>query len=202
MNIEHIIYFNLALIVAMLSPGPAFFLSIQTTLRAGRSAGICLGVGLALMASVWTGSALLGLETVFYLFPWAYTTVKTIGALYLVYIAVQIWRYSGDEINEKSEKHNKNAFWQGVLLNAINPKSIFFAASVLVIIFPPNMSFSENVLVVLNQFVLEIIFYACLAFSMSLETIRSGYLNLKLTIDRIASLVVGGLGLRLLLDRE
>ena len=155
------------------------------------------------MASLWTGCALLGLETIFQLFPWAYTTVKTIGALYLVYIAIQIWRGSSEEITETAEEQNGNAFfWQGMLLNVLNPKSVLFAASVLVLIFPPDMRFSENLFVVLNHFVVEIAFYICLAFTMSTSAVKSGYLRLKLYIDRVASLVLGGLGLRLLVDRD
>jgi len=202
LNFENILYFNLALIVAMLSPGPAFLLSIQTTLSSGRSAGISLGCGLALMASIWTGSALLGLETVFYLFPWAYSLIKVIGALYLIYIALQMWRGSKKKLTEKNKKQNSYSFRQGILVNVLNPKSVLFAASVLVLIFPPNMSLVDNMCVVLNHFIVEVIFYTCLAFTMSIDSIRLGYMNLKQYIDRTSSVVLGSLGLRILIDHD
>jgi len=87
MTFEHLILFNIALLAALASPGPAFLVMIRTSLNAGRTAGIALGCGLGLIAALWTLMALLGLDTVFKLFPWAYAAVKTIGAIYLIYIA-------------------------------------------------------------------------------------------------------------------
>jgi len=198
---EHILLFNLALIVAILSPGPAFLLSIQTTISKGRRAGFLLGLGLALMAAIWTGCALLGLETIFKLFPWAYSTVKTIGALYLLYIALQIWKGSRKQSEENTNRKNGSPFLLGIMVNTLNPKSVMFAGAVLIVIFPPNMTTAENILVVLNHFVVEVTFYYCLALTMSIDTVKSRYMSLKRYIDRVASIVLAGFGSRLLLDR-
>lgn len=201
MTLEHILLFNLALIVAILSPGPAFLLSIQTTLSKGRRAGFLLGLGLALMAAIWTGCALLGLETIFKLFPWAYTTVKTIGALYLLYVALQLWKGSRKQLEENTDRKNGSPFLQGIMVNTLNPKSVIFAGAVLVVIFPPNMTTAENLLVVLNHFLVEVIFYYCLALTMSIDTVKSRYMSFKRYIDCVASIVLAGFGTRLLLDR-
>jgi threonine/homoserine/homoserine lactone efflux protein len=69
MSLGHLIAFNVALLAAILSPGPAFLIAVKTTLSAGRKAGIAVGGGLGLMASTWTLLALLGLDAVFVLFP-------------------------------------------------------------------------------------------------------------------------------------
>lgn len=87
MEIQHLITFNLALVAAILSPGPAFLYSLQTSLQSGRKAGVFAGFGLALMAAAWTMLALLGVNGLFVLFPWAFLLFKTGGAIYLIYIA-------------------------------------------------------------------------------------------------------------------
>ena len=84
MSIHHLIAFNIALIAAILSPGPAFLVAVQTTLRSGRRAGIAVGCGLGLMASIWTAMALLGLDAVFAVFPWAYAAAKICGTVPLI----------------------------------------------------------------------------------------------------------------------
>ncbi len=84
MTIEHLIAFNIALLAAIASPGPALLVAIQTTLSSGRASGIAIGCGMGLMAAVWTLMALLGLEAVFQFVPWAYALVRTIGACYLL----------------------------------------------------------------------------------------------------------------------
>ena len=92
MGIEHIVAFNLALLAALVSPGPALLYALRMTLSSGRTAGIATGCGLAVMAATWTLMALLGLEGLFRLFPWAYTIFKFVGAFYLIYVAWRTWR--------------------------------------------------------------------------------------------------------------
>lgn len=200
MTLEQLIAFNLALLVAIASPGPALLVAIQTTLSAGRGGGIAIGCGLGLMASLWTLMALLGLETIFQLFPWAYAGARVLGAFYLIFIAWRMWRGARDSIGTDT-RPGRHLFRQGILINALNPKSVLFAAAVLVVIFPPGMTLAEDAIVVLNHLMVEVIFYTCLAYGLGIHAVRSGYLKAKVYFDRFAALVLGGLGLRLLLER-
>ncbi|SFK68661.1 LysE family translocator [Shimia haliotis] len=200
MDLTHLIAFNIALLAAIASPGPAFLVAVKTTLTSGRSAGIAVGLGLGLMAALWTAAALFGLEVVFVAFPWAYTAVKTIGALYLMWIAYGMWRSARAPLNA-DVKPARHAFRQGILINLMNPKSVLFAAAVLVVIFPPNMTLGENLLVIANHLVVEWIVYTAIAIGMSTEAVSRRYLRGKVWLDRVAAAVLGALGLRLLLDR-
>jgi threonine/homoserine/homoserine lactone efflux protein len=201
MDLTHILAFNLALAAAIASPGPAFLISVKTTLTAGRRAGLAVGAGLGLMASLWTLSALLGLQIVFTAFPWAYVAVKTLGALYLLYIAYGMWKGAHVPLSEKEIKPARHAFLQGIMINLMNPKSVLFAAAVLVVIFPPGMDLAQKALIAANQLVFEVLFYGALAFGMSTKAARAAYLRAKAQIDRVAALVLGALGLRLLFGR-
>ena len=200
MELSHILVFNMALLAALISPGPALLVSVQTSLMSGRVAGVGTGVGLALMASVWTLCALLGLEVVFTIFPWAYVAVKGLGALYLLYVAVAMWRGATKPLSS-DVKPAKRAFRHGVMINFLNPKSILFAAAVLVVIFPKNMGWAENAFVVFNHFAVEVVFYSAVAVGMSRRAVRDKYLSAKAYIDRVSSVLLGALGLRLLLSR-
>jgi len=200
MTFEQLLGFNLALIVAIASPGPALLVAIQTTVSAGRRSGVAIGCGLATMAAMWTLMALLGLDVVFTIFPWAYAIMKTVGAIYLIYIAWNMWRGARDEV-QTDVKPARNSFKQGLLINVFNPKSVLFAAAVLVVIFPASMSWTDNVIVVLNHLVVEVLFYVALACGMSTSAISKTYLKMKFYIDRFAAVVLGGLGIRLLSDR-
>jgi len=200
MELTHILAFNLALFAAMISPGPAFLVVVQNTLSSGRRAGSATGFGLACVAALWTTAALLGLDVVFTLFPWAYVVVKTIGALYLLYVAYATWRSARNPMVDNA-KPMHHAFRQGLMVNALNPKSVLFAAAVLVVIFPSNMSLLENGFIIANHFVCEMVFYTLLAFVMSRKAVSKGYVSAKMYIDRMSALVLGLLGGRLLLDR-
>ena len=200
MSAESLIAFNLVLAAAIASPGAALLYFIRISVSAGRAAGIATGIGLGLAASLWTLAALLGLESVFLLFPWTYTTLKVAGAFYLLWIAVQTWRHARDPLAESTRPRGR-AFLSGLMVNAGNPKSMLFAAAVIVVVFPQGLAARDIALIVANHLVLEIAFYTLFALLLSSGPARRGYLSAKPLLDRIAATILGALGLRLLLER-
>ncbi len=200
MTFELLLAFNLALLAAIISPGPAMLVSIRTTLVHGRLAGIKTGLGLGLMAAIWTMMALLGLNGIFEIFPWAYIAMKTIGAVYLLYIAWNTWRGSRQPL-DKEVKIGKNNFRDGVLLNLSNPKSVLFAAAVIVLIFPPDLSLIEKTIIIVNHFIVEMICYTLIAITMSTEAVSKQYMKAKTWLDRFSAVVLGALGIKLLVQK-
>lgn len=198
---EHLVAFNLTLLAAIASPGPSLLFLVRTTMAEGRGAGIAAAFGLGLMAALWTGAALLGLDALFSLFPWAYIAVKTIGAAYLIWIAIQMWRHARDPIRESQTTAHSRFFRQGLLINLGNPKSVLFSAAVLVVIFPPELTPAAKALIFSNHLAVEWIIQPTLAILLSTEAIRRRYLSAKTMTDRLAAGVLGALGLRLLAER-
>ena len=175
-------------------------MATQTSLSAGRTAGIAVGAGLGLMAAIWTMMALLGFGVVFDLFPFLYVGAKIVGAAYLIYIAYRMWLSAG--VPAKAViKPTGRAFRQGFLVNLFNPKSVLFAAAVLVTVFPAGPGLADSVVIVVNHFLVEIAFYTALAFGMSTQAVAKRYMRAKIYIDRAAAAVLGALGVRILLSR-
>ena len=202
MEFTHIIAFNATLLAAILSPGPAMLMSIRASLSGGFRQGFTVGLGLATMAATWTALALLGLDGIFTLFPWAYLTLKIAGALYLIWIAVQTWRNARKPLNpEGTTATQGKSFLSGLSVNLANPKSVLFASAVLLVIFPQDITLADKAFVVLNHLIVEIICYAGFALLLSTPAARDSYLRAKTVMDRIAAGVMGALGVRLLLDR-
>ena len=201
MTLAHLIAFNLTLLAAIAMPGPSLLFLTRTSLAHGRAAGIAAALGLGLMAAAWTLAALLGLQTLFALFPWAFVTLKTAGALYLLWIAVQTWRHAQAPAGAAPAISHRRFFLSGLAINLGNPKSVLFAAAVLLVIFPPDLTGTEKALVFANHLLVEWTVQPLLAVLLSTTAIRHRYLGLKPVIDRIAAAVLGALGLRLLIDR-
>ena len=200
LTLADLVAFNAVLIAAIMAPGAALLYFIKTTVASGRAAGMATGLGLGTMAALWTLAALLGLETVFTLFPWAYTALKIGGALYLIWIAVQTWRQARDPLGDSPTPHGK-AILSGLLLNMGNPKSMLFAAAVIVVVFPQGLGAIDIAVIVLNHWLLELAFYAIFATLLGPPRARRGYLGLKPVFDRIAATLLGALGIRLILER-
>ena len=200
MGITHIIAFNIALFAALVSPGPAMICAMQATLSKGRSAGARVGLGLATVAALWVIAALFGLEAVFQIFPWLYVGAKITGGAYLIYVAYKMWKHAGENLREDTLALKK-PFLHGALINLLNPKSALFGAAMLVVIFPPNLTMVEILIIGANQFVVESCFYACIALGFSTKAVSKMYLGAKMCIDRTAAIIIGALGMRLIWSR-
>lgn len=173
---------------------------IRTTLSSGRRTGLYTVWGLGAMAATWTALALMGLDAVFAVFPWAYALFKTVGALYLLWIAYQTWRHANAPVSAAPTPAAR-AFWGGVLVNLANPKSVLFAAAVIMVIFPQGLGLADKALIVANHLIVEWIVGSTLVILFSTPRISAGYLQAKPLLDRIAGTVLGLLGLRLLISR-
>ena len=200
MTLAQLLAFNLALLVAMFSPGPALFVAVQTNLSAGRRSGITVGAGLGLVAATWTLLALAGFAAVFELFPAAYVTARIAGAAYLLFIAYRMWRNASKPVGELPEPARR-AFRQGLFINVFNPKAVLFAAAVLIAIFPGGLGAVNSVVIAVNHLLIELSFYTVLALVLNTEAVAGRYLRAKTWIDRGAAAVLGALGLRILLSR-
>ena len=202
MEWTHIAAFNLTLLAAIAAPGPALLYLTRTSMAHRRRAGVMAALGLAVMAAAWTLAALLGLQVFFDVFPWAQIAMKTTGGAYLIYIAISTWRVANTPLDAAPQVSSHKHFIGGILVNLSNPKSILFASAVIVAIFPLTLSLGEKTIILLNHLAVEVIVQPALAVLLSTMVVRTRYLNAKTTLDRIAATVMGGLGLRLLLDRQ
>lgn len=201
LTLAQLLAFNGALLAAMAAPGPALLMAIRASLTAGRVAGIATGFGLGLVAALWTLAALLGLDALFALFPWAYATARIAGAAYLLWVAWGLWREARHPLAEAPPRGGHRHVVQGMLVNLANPKSVLFAAAVIVVIFPADLSLAARLAIAANHLAVEVAVYAALAVLLATPAARAGYLRLKALLDRVAAVVLGALGLRLLIGR-
>jgi threonine/homoserine/homoserine lactone efflux protein len=201
LNLAEVLAFNLTLLAAMASPGPAFLLVLRNSIADGCRAGVLTGIGLGLVAALWTGAALVGLAAVFQIVPWLYSVMKIAGALYLLYLAWGMWRGAARSLETGSGGASRRAFWSGVLVNLSNPKSVLFAGAVIVVIFPAGLSLADSLFIVTNHLIVEILVYSAMALGLSSAPARAAYLRFKVWADRVAAGLMGALGLRLLLER-
>ena len=88
-----------------------------------------------------------------------------------------------------------------MVLNFGNPKSMLFAAAVILVVFPRGLAATDIAVIVPNHLALELIFYTGLALALGTAHVRRGYISLKPVFDRIAATLLGAPGLRLILEK-
>ncbi|ABE75825.1 LysE family translocator [Psychrobacter cryohalolentis] len=77
------------------TPGPNMLLAFQYGINYGVKRTLWTLAGLSLGLFILLLSTLLGLDVISRQSPWLLTVIKTVGALYLVYLGVASWRDSG-----------------------------------------------------------------------------------------------------------
>lgn len=78
------------------TPGPNMLLAFQYGLNYGVKRTLWTLAGLSLGLFILLLSTLLGLDVISRQSPWLLTVIKTIGALYLVYLGISSWRDAAD----------------------------------------------------------------------------------------------------------
>ncbi|AEF54637.1 LysE family translocator [Marinomonas posidonica] len=191
--------------LGIMSPGPSFVLVARTAVANSRADGLAAALGMGVGALFFATLALLGLQAVLLNIPTLYMALKILGGAYLLYLAVVIWRGSKqtvDIVNDSGEKPNKvyQSFKIGLITQLSNPKTAIFYGSVFAALLPTNLSISVILILALMLFILEAGWYAIVALALSSHSPRKIYLNLKTVLDRVASFIIGSLGLKLIIE--
>lgn len=125
-----VLFFGAALVLAAM-PGPGLFYIAGRTLAAGRADGLasCLGSALGGLVHVLAGAV--GVSALVMASAAAFTALKIVGGVYLIYLGVQTWRSAaaapvlGPDGPAGPDKRWR-AFRQGAVVEATNPKTAAF----------------------------------------------------------------------------
>ncbi len=152
------------------TPGPAVLLAISNSVSNGpRSAMIC-SLGNALGLFIVSGIAMAGMGVVLATSAVAFTVLKVMGALYLIYLGYKQWT-SRASMFSGANQTLAGAPWQlfskGVVLALTNPKAILFFSALLPQFLIPDLPLFEQFVLLTTSFsvcaVLSHAFYALLA---------------------------------------
>ncbi len=188
-------------LLAVMSPGPSFLVTARTAVARSRSDGIKVALGLGAGSVVWSAAALLGLNLLFREFHWLFVGMKVAGALFLLWIAFQIFRHAADpvELNEGAKLASaRNPLLQGFLTQISNPKVVVFFGSIFVAMLPGAAPGWMVVALIAIVTVNEVAWYSLVSLFFGSSPVRRVYLVAKRWIDRATGAFLGLLGLRLL----
>jgi len=133
MSIHAYLLFVASCIVLVLVPGPDMAYMLTRTIAQGRRAGSMAALGINAGAYVHLAAAVAGLSALLLASATAFTIVKWMGAIYLIYLGIRalasrtaMTNLSASEISGRSLKA---VFWQGFWSDVLNPKvAIFYVA--------------------------------------------------------------------------
>ena len=170
MPLENWLAYTFVTATFLLIPGPTILLVISYSLIRGRQAvfALLLGVGvgdIVAMILSFIGVGLL-LQTV----TIAFQFLKWIGAAYLIWLGIRMWRSASESMELSAITDNK--VWHAIMANAfvitaLNPKSIVFFLAFLPQFINSEKPFITQSLILGSTFlilaIISVLFYSMLA---------------------------------------
>jgi threonine/homoserine/homoserine lactone efflux protein len=199
--------FLAAALLITISPGPDNLMVLGVGMSRGRRQGMAFGLGCALGCLSHTLLAALGVGALIAASPAAFTALKVVGGVYLVWLGIGALRSKGGaQVDGQAlpVESLRQLFAKGMLANAINPKVVLFFLS-----FLPQFVVAGQGSASWQTAQLGLIFTAqgCLLFGLLgyFSGAVGKWLNRHpaagLWMDRTAGTIFVGLGLRLIIAR-
>jgi RhtB (resistance to homoserine/threonine) family protein len=195
------------MMVALVSPGPDFVMTVKNSILNSRRAGLMTALGLALGVIIHVTYCMVGLATVISKSILLFNIIKYVGAGYLIYIGIMALRSKGFDGGIAVENGNKQTMsdWQalssGFITNLFNPKATMFFLAMFTQIVDPHVPLSMQFVYGITCFSMTFLWFSIVATILTVETVRSRFLRAAQWIDRICGAALIALGVRLAITK-
>ena len=131
MDFASIALFFLAALAIALSPGPGIFYVAARSLAGGRDEGLASSLGTGLGGLVHVAAGAVGVSALVLASAEACALLKIAGAIYLIWLGIRMIRQAGHQSQIAAGLHAvptgvRRAFSEGILVEALNPKTAAF----------------------------------------------------------------------------
>ncbi|MBV6658575.1 MAG: LysE family translocator [Devosiaceae bacterium] len=127
MTLELYLAYVVATLVVLAVPGPTILLIISYALSQGRRAALSTVVGVGLGDAIAVTVSLAGLGAVMATSATAFTVLKWVGAAYLVYLGIKMWRTNPSlSLDGAQTVSARRMTLHTTIVTALNPKGIAF----------------------------------------------------------------------------
>ena len=130
--LDQIIPFLMASILLTFSPGPDIIYVLVRSMAYGAKQGIITALGLVSGILIHTSLVAFGVSAIIKQSESIFLIIKIFGAVYLLYLAWQVYKSNPDIAFSSEGLNNRNSFSifrKGFIMNVLNPKvGIFFLA--------------------------------------------------------------------------
>ncbi|GGC63309.1 LysE family translocator [Marinobacter halophilus] len=176
-------------LLAVASPGPDFAIMLRQALTQSRRNALLSASGIGLGILLHVGYSLLGIGLIIQQSIMLFTTLKVIGALYLLWIAWHCLRAKPGSVhvdaNNGKIQTGWGAFRLGFLTNALNPKATLFFVSLFSVVINPGTPILLQAGYGLYMAVATGLWFALVAVFFTQPRVRRGFYRFGHWLDRL-----------------
>ena len=190
-------------------PGPSTLYAATRTITGGKRAGCLAAVGIHAGGYVHVFAAAFGLAIIFKATPWLFVGLKFIGAAYLIWLGLSMWR-SGSSFVEANTvlpaKTTKRVFWDSAIVEILNPKTALFYLAFLPQFTDATLGFPIWLQLLVLGTIVNIMFSSadvlCVLMASKIQSLIKGSRTAQQWAHRIGGTVLIGLGVRLAVSQK
>ncbi len=186
-------------------PGPAMLYAAAQTIARGRRSGLMASLGIHLGGYAHVLAAAAGLTALFHAVPALYLAVKLLGALYLIWLGISMFRAKAETpalaSGEQARKSGRRAFVESVSVEVLNPKTAIFFLAFLPQFVDPSAALPVWAQLLVLGTVVNLMFTSadivCVLLAGAIATRLKGSARVQKTMQRVGGTILVGLGLNL-----
>jgi threonine/homoserine/homoserine lactone efflux protein len=205
MSTNFSLFLAAALVIAAV-PGPGIFYVVARTLSGGRKTGVASTLGTALGGLVHVVAGGLGVSAIILANADLFTALKLAGAFYLVWLGIRTIREAGHRPSDQlSAVGAKRAFREGIVVEALNPKTAAFFLAFIPQFLDPVASHPALQFIALGLISVTLNTLADVIVVMMASTARAGFMRRPRLLQRLrqgSGIFIAGLGVSLALARR
>jgi RhtB (resistance to homoserine/threonine) family protein len=194
-------------LLAVMSPGPDFVMITRSSLIYSRKAGVYSAIGLALGILVHVTYSLVGLAYIISKSIILFSTLKFLGAGYLIYIGYKSLRAKPNHVTTATAEtahdlSNLQAIRLGFLTNALNPKATLFFLALFTQVIDQATPLLVKMLYGIEMSVATFVWFGFVALVLSHQTFKAPFVKVQHYVEKTTGLILIGLGLKVALSKR
>lgn len=192
---------------AVVAPGPNFIAILHVAASENRRAALMTALGVGVGTFLWATAGIYGLKALFTVLPATALAIKLMGAAYLIWVGVKLWREAGRmaldmDVTAARQMSLFQAFMFGLLTNLANPKTAVFAASLFAVSVPVGAPTWFAILSIATIVGISITWYTLLATVGSLDVFARAYNRARAMLLRVTGAIFIAYGVKLIVDQR
>jgi len=189
-------------LLAVISPGPDFFMALKNSMTYSRKTGIYTAIGFGLGIAVHVFYSLAGLALLISKSIVIFNIIKYLGVAYLLYIGIKSFFSKTSDVTVENKEHLLDispfkAISMGFLTNILNPKASLFFLSLFTLVIGPNTG--TTTLVIISGILIfdTMLWFSLVAIFFTQKRVRIVFNRYQKWFNKLFGALLIGIGLKI-----
>ncbi len=192
-------------LLAVISPGPDFFMALKNSITYSRRTGVFTAIGFGLGIAVHIFYSLAGLALLISKSILIFSIIKYLGVAYLLYIGIKSFYSTSHDISYKKGDKKQDisalkAISMGFLTNVLNPKASLFFLSLFTLVISPSTNTQTLFFISFILIFDTILWFSLVALFITQKRVQKAYNKYQKSFGKLFGSILIIIGLKIALS--